>query len=66
MSAAELAAAIRRRFPQAGASLEADLAACEDAAWGETIDPREALKLVQALHRHQEDILAAQKSGGRT
>ena len=31
MGAAELAAAIRRRFPHADASLEADLAACEDA-----------------------------------
>jgi hypothetical protein len=66
MGAAELAAAIRRRFPQAGASLETDLAACEEAAWGETADPSQALKLVQALHGHQEDILAAQKTGGQT
>jgi hypothetical protein len=65
MGAAELAAAIRRRYPQAGASLETDLAACEEAAWGETADPSQALKLVQALHGHQEDILAAQKTGGQ-
>jgi len=66
MSAVDLAAAIRRRYPQAGGSLEADLAACEEAAWGETADPAEALKLVQALHGHQEEILAAQKTGGQT
>jgi hypothetical protein len=66
MGAAELAAAIRRRFPQAGASLETDLAACEDAAWGETADPREALNLVQALHEREEELLAAQKLGDQT
>jgi hypothetical protein len=66
MGAAELAAAIRRRFPRAGDSLETDLAACEDAAWGETVDPRQALKLVQALHERQEELLAAQKPGGQT
>jgi hypothetical protein len=65
MSAAELAAAIRRRFPGASDSLEADLTSCEDAAWGETIEAPEALKLVQALHRHQEEIVAAQKPGGQ-
>ena len=61
MGAAELAAAIRRRFPQADADLEADLAACEEAAWGETIDPGEALKLIQKLHAHQEKLRAAAK-----
>jgi hypothetical protein len=64
--AAELAAVIRRRFPHAGDSLETDLAACEDAAWGETAKPQDALKLVQALHRHQEEISATQKSGSQT
>ena len=66
MGAAELAAVIRRRFPHAGDTLETDLVACEDAAWGETANPQEALKLVQALHRHQEEILAAQKTGSQT
>ncbi len=66
MGAAELALAIRRRFPHADASLEADLAACEDAAWGETVTPREALKLLQTLHGHQEELIPAPKSGGQT
>jgi len=65
MSAEDLAAAIRRRFPKADASLETDLAACEDAAWGDSIDPHTALKLVQALHQHENELSAAQKSGGQ-
>jgi hypothetical protein len=64
MGAAELAAAIRRRFPQADASLEADMAACEEAAWGETARPRQALSLIQKLHRHQERFVAAVRPGG--
>jgi hypothetical protein len=63
MVAADLADVLRRRFPQADASLEADLAACEEAAWGETITPREALKLIQKLHGHQEDLVTAAKPG---
>jgi hypothetical protein len=63
MSAAELAAILRRRFPQADADLEADLAACEEAAWAETANPRQALKLVQMLHRHYQELLTAAKPG---
>jgi hypothetical protein len=63
MDAAELAAAIRRRFPGMDASLEADLIACEEAAWGETVTPRDALKLIQALHSNQAQIAAAAKPG---
>jgi hypothetical protein len=63
MGAAELAQAIRRRFPQADADLEADLAACEEAAWGETIEPGEALKLIQKLYAHQEKLRATTKQG---
>ena len=66
MGASELAAAIRRRFPQADDSLETDLAACEEAAWGETVSSREALKLVQTLHARQEELIAAVKPGGQT
>ena len=64
-NAAELAKVIRRRFANADPGLEADLAACEEAAWGETIDPREALKLLQTLHDHRQKLIAAQKLRGR-
>lgn len=63
MDAAELGAVIRRRFPQADATLEADLAACEEAAWGETANARQALKLIQTLHGHSEKLKAAARPG---
>lgn len=63
MSALELAVILRRRFPQADAGLEADLAACEEAAWAETANPRQALKLVQMLYRHYQELLTAAKPG---
>jgi len=66
MGAAELAAAIRRRFPDADASLEADLAACEDASWSELIDPHAALKLIQALHTQQSALDEAASPGTRS
>jgi hypothetical protein len=59
IGAAELATIIRRRFSGIDASLEADLAACEEAAWGETVTPRDALKLIQALDSHQQQLAAA-------
>jgi hypothetical protein len=62
-ASAELATAIRRRFPAADAELEADLAACEEAAWAESVHPREALRLVQKLYAHAQDLDAALKSG---
>jgi Domain of unknown function (DUF4350) len=63
MAAADLAAVLRSRFPQADATLEADLTACEEASWGETIAPRVALKLIQKLHGHLEELTAAAKPG---
>jgi hypothetical protein len=63
---AELAAIIRRRFSSIDASLEADLAACEEAAWSETIHPREALRLIQKLHGHGKVLDTAIKSGGQS
>jgi len=63
MSAEELAAVIRRRFPQADENLEADLAACEEAAWAETANPRQALRLIQLLHGHYEKLAAAARPG---
>jgi hypothetical protein len=65
LGASELAAAIRRRFPHIDTSLEADLLACEDASWSETVEPRVALKLIQALHAQQSNLDAAAKPGGR-
>ncbi|MGA2848510.1 MAG: DUF4350 domain-containing protein [Terracidiphilus sp.] len=64
ISAAELAAIIRTRFPLSDPILEADLAACEDASWSETTTPREALQLIQMLHAHREKLLAAAKLSG--
>jgi hypothetical protein len=63
MTAADLATVLRRRFPQIDPDLEADLAACEEAAWAQTIAPREALKLIQKLHGHEEKLRAAAKPG---
>jgi hypothetical protein len=66
MASPELAAIIRSRFPNADPSLEADLAAVEEAASSETVTPREALKLIQTLHAHREELLAASKLGFST
>jgi hypothetical protein len=63
MSAVDLATAIRRRFPQADPSLEADLAACEDAKLNEKIEPRVALKVIQTLYRHRQMLAEAAKPG---
>ncbi|MGA3009338.1 MAG: DUF4350 domain-containing protein [Terracidiphilus sp.] len=63
MNAAELAKVIRRRFPLADESLEADLAACEEAAWAETANPRQALKLIQLLYGHYEKLMEAARPG---
>lgn len=63
--AAELAALIRRRFPQADASLEKDLIACEEAAWQTDLQPAAALRLVQALHRHRTALARTAKPGAK-
>jgi hypothetical protein len=63
MDAAELAAVIRRRFPRADESLESDLAACEEAARADVVNPRQALKLIQTLHGHYEQLMQAAKPG---
>jgi hypothetical protein len=63
MGAAELATALRRRFPQTDTALEADLAACEEATLGEAVSPREALRLIQKLHGHEANLCAAAKPG---
>jgi hypothetical protein len=63
MNAADLAVAIRRRFPLADASLEADLTEIEEAAWADTIEPRKALKLIQTLYAHQQELNNTAKPG---
>jgi hypothetical protein len=59
MSAEELGRALRRRFPQAPAELEKDLADCETAVGNDKLAPKSALALVQALSRHSELLAAA-------
>jgi Domain of unknown function (DUF4350) len=63
MNAAELAAALRRRFPQAPAEMDADLAACEEAVSDDRLAPRRALALVQALSRHSDLLTALARTG---
>ena len=62
LSASELAAIIRWRFPRADTTLESDLAACEEVISGETISPRKALKLVETLHSHYEKLVLASRT----
>jgi hypothetical protein len=64
MSAAELAAMLRQRFPAVDPGLEADLIACEEAAAQEGLSPREALRLVQLLDRHLASLEAATRPAG--
>ncbi len=65
MSAEELGNALRRRFPQAAAGLEKDLADCEEALTSDKLQPRRALALVQALSRHGEALDAAVRASRR-
>lgn len=62
MSAVDLAAALRRRFPQTDAELEKDLADCEEAAKNDRLAPKRALNLVQTLSRHSEALTAAARA----
>ena len=63
MSAEDLANALRRRFPLVGKDLEKDLADCEEAVRDDSLAPRRALALVQALSRHGEQLDAAVRAG---
>lgn len=63
MKAAELAEALRRRFPQAPAELEKDLADCEEATRDDGLPPKRALGLVQTLSRHSEMLTALARAG---
>ena len=59
LSAQQLSDALRRRFPQAGRDLEADMAACEAAMTDDMLAPKRALALVQVLDYHGELIRSA-------
>jgi hypothetical protein len=56
ISAKDLGLALRRRFPQAPDTLEKDLTECEQAIGNETLQPKKALALVQALSRDGEAL----------
>jgi hypothetical protein len=56
LDAAELTAAIERRYGAVIATMKDDLIAAEAACWDEKLKPRQALKLVQALRRHEETL----------
>lgn len=66
MSAEEISAALRRRFPQASAELEADLKAGEEGAKNDSLTPKEALKVVQALSRQLQALEEAARAGRNT
>jgi hypothetical protein len=61
MGATELSAVLRRRFPALDARLDSDLQACEIAAASDATSPRDALRLVQLLVRHQAQLDSAAK-----
>ncbi len=63
VGAAELAALVRRRFPDVSPGLESDLAECEQSAGNEALSPREALRVVQILERRQAELDAAARPG---
>ncbi|HEU5350329.1 MAG TPA: DUF4350 domain-containing protein [Terracidiphilus sp.] len=63
MSADVLAATLRRRFPGLDAKLEEDLRTCEEAAVSEGLEPKQALKLVQALDAHGRALQGATQAG---
>jgi Domain of unknown function (DUF4350) len=64
MSAAELGALLRRRFPGVSPELERDLAECEESTNNDTLSPREALRMVQLLEMRQAELDAATRPGG--
>jgi Domain of unknown function (DUF4350) len=63
MSADEMGAALRRRFPQANEELERELKAGEEGAENENLTPKQALKMVQALSRELEALEETARRG---
>jgi hypothetical protein len=64
IGAADLTAILRRRFPAASPDLESDLIGCEEAMDNEALSPREALRLVQLLEKHQARLDGAANPAG--
>jgi len=56
LNAVEIAAAIERRFGAIAQAMAPDLVAAEEACWNESLKPRRALALVQALRRHEQSL----------
>jgi hypothetical protein len=59
MGAADLSAAIVRRFGAVGQGMDADLVAAESAASDFDLKPGKALAIVQSLRRHEETLRTA-------
>lgn len=59
MNAEQITTTLRRRFPKLDEKLEEDLKVCEEGTTNDTLTPRQALALVQALDRHREDLVEA-------
>jgi uncharacterized protein DUF4350 len=66
LDARQLAAGIERRFGVIGADMEADLVAAEEGCWNESLKPRRALALIQALRRHEETLRSASTRTSRS
>ncbi len=64
LGAADLAAALRHRFPASSPDLEGDLVACEEAMASEALSARDALRLVLLLATHQAQLDAAARPVG--
>ena len=65
MNAAELANALRARFPQTSPEIDEDLSNCEREIGNDRLEPKRALALVQKLDRHSKllETLASNKKG---
>ena len=61
LDARQLAAVIEHRFGAAGAGMEADLIAAEEACSDDALKPRHALALIQTLRRHEETMRTASR-----
>jgi Domain of unknown function (DUF4350) len=59
LDARQIAQAIERRFGSIASAMEPDLIAAQEACWDDSLKPRRALELVQALRRHEETLRSA-------